>query len=125
MLVETLNAEPKHLDCLVATIKYRLSPEYKNKIFVKQSGGEDILFSPTIDPVVGMPIVEEILLDGAKIESIDEGYRKSMPVFKVTMYINNHLVCARGDTVLIAAMRFFAYKNLGEKVFIPTSSVDA
>lgn len=125
MLVETLNAEPKQLDWLVSRIKYRLSLEYEDKIFVKQPSGEDILFAPTIDPAVGMPIIEEILLYGAKIESVDVGYRKSMPIFKVTMHINDHLVCARGDTVLIAAMRFFAYKNLGEKVFIPMSSIDA
>lgn len=125
MLIETLEAEPKHLDWLVSRIKYRLSPEYEDKIFIKSPTGEDVLFAPTIDPVAAFPMIEEILLNGAKIECVDEGYRARMPSFKVTKYINNQLVCARGDSLLIAAMKLYAYENLGEKTFIPIASIDA
>ena len=125
MLINTLDATPKQIDWLVSRIKYRLSPEYEDKIFVKLPTGEDVLFAPTIDPVVALPIIEEILLNGAKIECVDEGYRERMPSFKVTKYINNQLVCARGDSLLIAAMKFYVFERLGEKTFIPIASVDA
>jgi hypothetical protein len=63
------------------------------------------------------PILENLLLDGLKIEAVDKEHRAQFPAFKATL--NNWETVIRGDTILITALRCLVVQHYGETIEIP------
>ena len=78
------------------------------------------LFSPTTNWKHGGPILEWLVKNGMLLEAIDEGYTAGanpLPAFKATL--TKWETVARGDTILLAALRCFVELKCGIDADIP------
>lgn len=119
--IKTAELEGNLLNCWVAIIRgYKIEP-YKSGFRMRNEEGSVVGFigphsdcslwnySPSTDWAQGGEILEEMLSDGLLIvkANYDMGYRTSF---------DNWETIARGPTPLIAAMRCYVQRNMGEEL---------
>lgn len=74
-------------------------------------------YSPSTNWLHGGKILQQLMLDGMKVEAVSRHYQNNLPNFKATF--DDWSTTYRADTPLIAAMLCYVASVYGEEVDIP------